>query len=495
MGIAFSTIEANIRTNTHHVEFDASRALTNLTAVKPHRVLVAGIKLSTGTVAELIPKQVISADGSQSDAFWGLGSQISEMIRAAKLANETLELWGIGIDELSGGTAGTTTVTFTGTATATGTIHMHIAGHYVPVAIASGDAATAVATKVDTAIKAHAKYTRMPFTSGAASSVVTLTMRWKGVDQAPVVVNYNDEELPAGIASAVVAEGVAGAGNPDIGEIITAIAAEQFDTIIVPWNDATNYAALNTELAARYGGGLSGQNEGCAFIAYSGTHAATTTFGNSMNSKHITCMATNVTPTPSWIWAAADGMVDASEPVASRPRQTLPIPGVLPAKRTARWTDQQRNLLLYDGLATHTVDQAGQCYVERHTTTYQTNAQSVADPTFLDVTTLRTLYAIRYSRRTAVSRDFPRHLLGEDGADQPVGLPIVTPNSMKAHGVAQFISWANAGWVSLSALPQFIDEYQVIQDPTNVNRLQELMPPKLMNQFRGLSGQVQFLLA
>ncbi|MDD9969596.1 MAG: hypothetical protein OXR73_25350 [Myxococcales bacterium] len=109
---------------------------------------------------------------------------------------------------------------------------------------------------------------------------------------------------------------------------------------------------------------------------------------------------------------------------------------------------------------------------------------------------MRTLHAIRYSSRSQVSIGFPRHLLADDDPDNPPPplLPVATPNTVPAHGIGQFGTWAAAGWVEPSNVAQVIDEYLVICDPSDTDRMQERMGPNLMNAFRGLSGQVQFIL-
>lgn len=487
-GISFNSIVGNIRTNTNHLEVDASRAVQGLSSRK-HVILAMGTKLPTGTVAELVPKPVLSGD--QADEFFGVGSPLAESIRAGKAANSDTELWAVGIDANAGGTAGTIAATVVGTMTSDGTIAMYIAGRYVAVGVLDGDDAEDIADAIVAAYNAHPQAARMPFTVANVLGVITFTMKWAGVEVADVRFNYNDSDaFPPGITSIVVAAGVAGAGNPDVAEIITAIGDEWYDTFINPWTDDTNQLLLETELERRFGGMV--QLEGLAFGAFVGTHGDTSTEGNARNSKHHCIMGANESPTPVWVWAAVTGFVDAFEPDPARPRQTLSLPGCLPAKRTSIWKQSERNTHLFDGISTHVVDQSGAVTIERLITTYQTNSLNVPDASFLDVTTLRTLAAIRFDRRSAIALSFPRHKLMDDGQALPPGQPIATPNGIKAHGLAQFERWQASGWVE--NFDQFKDEYIVIRDPGDVNRIQEQMSPDLMNQFRGLSGQIQYLL-
>jgi phage tail sheath gpL-like len=60
----------------------------------------------------------------------------------------------------------------------------------------------------------------------------------------------------------------------------------------------------------------------------------------------------------------------------ARPFQTLALPGVLPPAQADRFTRQERDLLLRDGISTFTVDQGGNVLIERVVTTYQTNASA-----------------------------------------------------------------------------------------------------------------------
>lgn len=489
MSVAFTTIAGGIRTNTNHAEFDSSRAVTGA-LVRQHKILGLGIRLSTGTAAALELKQVLSGD--QGEVYHGVGSMLGEMVRYGKKANGQTEFWSIGINALGGGTAGAKTLTFTGPASAQATLALYIAGRYVAVGIASGDAASAIATKVNAAIQAHPEYMRMPFTSAVVGAVVTLTMRWAGVDVADVRVNYNSaDQLPAGVG-VVIATSVVGAGNPDIQAILTAIGdVTQYDTILMPFTDAPNLTALETELAERWGG--MSQIDGHAFAAVHGTHGVASTLGSSRNSKHICVQGTNLSPTPPWIWAAVFGVVDAFERDPARPRQTLPLPGILPAVSTALWGQADRNLLLYDGIATHVVDPGGNVTLGRSVTTYQVNAQGVPDTAYLDVETLRSLSFIRYDGNASVSLAYPRCKLAKDGAPTPPGQPIMTPSTMRGHLGSRYDIWAGLGVVEAGSKQRFMDELIVEIDPTDPNRLVAQGGPDLMNQFRGMSIQWQYI--
>ena len=114
------------------------------------------------------------------------------------------------------------------------------------------------------------------------------------------------------------------------------------------------------------------------------------------------------------------------------------------------------------------------------------------DTAFLDVTTMRTLAFLRFGVRSMISTRFPRHKLADDGAKLPPGQPIVTPSVIKAAILELFGQWELAGLVEDPA--QFADELVVIRSSSDPNRVEAQLGPNLMNQFRGLSAQIQFLL-
>lgn len=487
--IPFRTIAASdqIRTHTNAIEYDSSRAVQG--AGRRHKILVMGIKLSAGTLAELVPQRCYSGD--QADALWGVGSQLAEMIRSAKKANDVTELWGIGIDPLSGGTAGTKTITVTVTTALAGTIHLYIEGlYYVPVAVAAGAVQNDIATAIDTAIKAHGQYGRMAFTSSVATNVVTLTMKWKGVEVPDARVNYNDgDALPGGV-SVAIANAVAGAGNPNIASIITAIAADQYDTIVCPWTDATNMTAFKTELLRRWNGQVKKWTHG--FISTAETHANSNTTGNAHNSPHLTYMPANLSPSASWRWAAVTGALNALQSNVALPNVGFFMPDCMAPARSAVWIESERNTLYFEGCSGYVVDSSRQVYTERLTTTYKATALGTDDWAFLDIEKPRTLAAIMYDLDSSVALTFPRHLLMNDGGDIPANLPVVTPKRMDAHIIKRWGVWRDNGWVDASSFAQFKSVLLTLRPDSSRTRLESDLGPALSDQFRGLSAKVAF---
>ncbi len=216
--------------------------------------------------------------------------------------------------------------------------------------------------------------------------------------------------------------------------------------------------------------------------------------GNARNGHLGTCMPTGASPTPPWIWAAVYAVV-ASASLANdpaRPLQSLTLPGVLPPSRGDRWTMEERNLLLYDGLSTFTVDSGGNVLIERAITTYQKNTYDLADPSYLDVTTPATLSYIRYATRARITQKFPRHKLADDGTRFGAGQAIVTPSIVRAELLALFRELEAKGLVE--NFDQYKQDLVVERNADDRNRLDVLSPPDLVNQLRIFAEQIQFIL-
>jgi phage tail sheath gpL-like len=413
------------------------------------------------------------------------------MIKAAKAANSFTPMFATSLDDDGGATAKTTTCTFSGTATAAGTIYGYVHGVRVTAAVASGDAATVVSAAWDAALTATTKELQM--SNAEATGVVTLTARNAGAEGEyfDVRFNYYDgEEFPAGITCAVAA-GTSGATNPDITTAIAAIGDIQYHTIISGYTDATNLTALETELTARWA--ALAENDGHAFQGVTGNLSAHTTLGSARNSAYSTIMGGGLSPTTPWEWASVAGAIDAFEPDPARPRQTLRLPGLLAPAREVQFTRTERETLLNNGIATHVADNAGNVYVERMITTFQTDALSNASTVFLDITTPRTLSRLRFDWRTRISAKYPRHKLADDGTLFAPGQPVVTPNVIRAEAHDLFLNaWEPQGLVE--GYDQFADDLIVERNAGDVNRLDCQLCPDLMNQLRITATQISFLL-
>lgn len=482
------TIPTNLRAPILAVGFDSSRAFQGPALLEYQSLLIGG-RTTGGTVAELIISRITSAD--EAGEKFGVGSQLHNMAERWFQNNKFTPTYMVALDDDVAGVPATGTVTFTGTATAAGTIYLYVGGRRITAAVAVDDAAADVATTVAAAVTAA---TSLPVLPTPAAGVVTLDAKNDGEpgNDIDVRLNYNEgEELPAGITAAIVAM-ASGATNPDIQSVIDILGDAWYNIIVAPYVDATNLTAIETELADRFG--ATEMIDGVYFAAKDDTLGNLATFGNGRNSPHVEAAeATDVISTPYELAAAIAGQV-AAEGAAdpARPFQTLALQGIVPAPITERFTYTERNSLLFDGIATVQVDQAGVVRIERCITMYQLNDASAADIAYLNVNTLLTLMYIRYDWRAHILTKYPRAKLADDGVRAAPGQSIMTPKIGKAEALAKFRQWEELGLVE--NFDQFKNDLTCVRSSTDPDRLEWVLPPDLVNQFRVGGSVIQFLL-
>lgn len=494
MTIAMNDIPDLLRVPLTYVEFDNSRAIS-ATPDMPYKLMVFGSKLASTPAEALVPVRVLSAD--HAEQLFGVGSMLAAMFRGLKGADRLVETWAIPLDDAAAGVkaTGSVTIGLAGTpALASGQLALYVGGQRIAVAVSATDTAAAVATRLAAAINNEARLPVTAAVNGGTPSKVDITARHKGAfgNDIDLRVNYRPEDaLPIGLTATVVAM-ASGAGNPDITPALAALGDEWWNQVVMPYNDSTNLSLLRDELAGRWG--PTRMVDSMAVLAYRGTHAQTSTFATQWNSQLFTVMGTGISPTAPWVWAAVNAVVMARslsiDP--ARPLQTLIMQGVLPPSVGVRWNLEERNLLLFDGVSTFSVDAGGLVRIERQITTYRVNSYGLPDPSYLDVTTPATLSYLRYSLRARIQQKFPRHKLADDGTNYGPGQPIVTPAIIRIELLSLFAEWQEAGLVE--DFEQFKHELIVERDANNRNRVNVLMGPNLMNQFNILAAQIQFVL-
>lgn len=487
--VSFNEIPAQTLVPFVYAEFDSSKAEQG-PAVQPYKLLVIGQRLTAGTVLALVPTLITSAD--QAGKYFGRGSMLHNMAERLFANNRETEAWFVALDDNGAGVQASGTITVTGPATAAGTIAVYIAGRRVQVGVASGDVQNTIAAAIAAAINA---LDTLPVTAAAATNVVTITARHKGLTGNYIDVRHSvatSEKLPTGIALAIVAM-ASGATNPTVGASLWNVLGEtHYNIWAYPYTDSTNLTALATELESR--AGPQRAIEALALTAASDTLANLITLGNTLNSRYLSVSGAEKPMSPPWEWAAASAGNAAKYGQAdpARPWQTLPLYGIVPPVAVDLFTMQERELLLADGISTFNVDQAGVARMERYVTTRQTNDNGAPDASFRDCMTPLTLGYLRWDLRRRLMNRFPRHKLANDGIAYGPGQAIVTPTIAKLEIIAAFDAWAQLGLVE--EREQFKKDLIVVRSATNPNRLDVLMPPDLVNQLMVTAVQIQFRL-
>ena len=120
---------------------------------------------------------------------------------------------------------------------------------------------------------------------------------------------------------------------------------------------------------------------------------------------------------------------------------------VMPPTNAGRFSLDERNSFLHDGLATFTVDDSETVLTERLVTTYQETASGVPDDSYLDIETLLTAQVCMQDMRTYLASLYGRYILVADGTKIPAGAQATTAQLISASAVARYRWQATQLWV------------------------------------------------
>lgn len=485
--VSFNEIPDNIRVPGIYIEIDPSKAASG-GAVMERRLLLIGQRLTNSAVPALNAVRLGSQAGDQAAQAFGQGSMLHGMAAAARNADDYVDIWAIALDDDAAGAAAAGTITLTGAPIATGALALYIGGAQVRIAVVAGESVATLATRLADTLNANAD---LPVTAAAVDGVVSLTCKWKGEtgNDLDVRPNYYGEQTPAGITVAITPM-AGGAANPSIVSVIDAIAGTQYYSIVCPYLDGPNLLALEEEMTDRFG--PMEPLTGHVFNAKAGNHAQLTTWGNSRNSPHISTLGLYDMPTAPWVaaavWATVAESSGANDP--ARPFRSLPLPGVLPPPEKSRFTRPERNLALYDGISTFTVDAGGRVLIETIITNYQSNSFGLPDISLLRLETKWTVDLVRFRFNAAVARDYPRHKLGDVAVP---GQAYATPTIVRATLIAEAIKLATEDGL-IEDIAGFKRDLLIKRSTQNPNRMNAVLPPNLVNQFDIFAAAVQYRL-
>lgn len=489
--ITFDTIPGGLREGGIFIEIDPSMAVSGPSQMQ-RKLLLIGQKLPTGTAA--VTTALRFTAGGQADDLFGQGSMLALMAAGTekvKALYGPVDTWAIALDDLPAGVAASGTFAITGAVTQSDVLTVYIAGEQVRAAATLGDTATALAAKLAAAINA---IPALPVTAVAAAGDVKVTARNKGLlgNGIELATSYYQEDaLPAGITIAVTAM-TGGAGNPDVLAALAAITEDQFYSIVDPYTDSANLATAEADMATRWGG--MNMKTGHIFNSIDGTHAALTTFGSGRNSPHMSTWGLKGCPTWAPVraaaWAAVCEYHGAIDPAL--PLRNLVVPGVKPPRLKDRFTFDERNLLLFDGISTTSVDAGGNVILSRTITNYQKSTNGADDESLLRLETKWTVDYLRYDIKQLIALRYPRHKLVDDDTKIAPGQKYFRCKDGRALLIARFAEWEEMGLVE--DREQFKRDLLLVRSKTDKDRVNAVIPPNLVNQFITLAAAVQYRL-
>ena len=407
--------------------------------------------------------------------------------------NDYADAYFIAMEDPGAGTAAAATLVFAVGTSVAGTIYLTVAGVQIQVGVAASTTPETIATATAAAINANLDLPVTAVVDGTDAKQVNVTCRHKGTIGNSLDIRHSyfeGQDLPSGV-TLTVTNFVGGTGEPDLLNAIAGLPDEQYHVVAFPYTDAALLTTMEAELLDRFG--PTRMKQSVAFSVSNVAHGAVTSLGQSRNSHLLSIMSSYGSPTPTWSWAAAlAGVIAGAGAIdPARPFQGLNLVGLLAPLPEDRMLDTERNLLLYDGIATSRVAAGGMVVIERMITTYTKNALGVDDTAFLDVNSLLTVDRLRFELRVRFGLRYARSKLGEDGGGYGVGQKILTPKGARAEVIALFDEWLERGLVE--GPDQFAADLIVERNALDPNRLDIHLSPNLMNGLRVVGAQISFL--
>lgn len=382
------------------------------------------------------------------------------------------------------GAGATATATVSGGGLATVTITAPGAGYSLPPAITitpnPADAGAAGATI--TAAITRDKLQIVSRNTGSAGGDLSVFVGW-----------HDDEVAPPGL-TVTATKTQAGAGDPDMGMALAALAGGDYATLIIPYSSSAAMEDIESFLTEQ--NDQRKETDGVAWVGVRGTYAAVRAWADGRNSKWVTALGVPETRAAVCEWVAAFAarqhaalMVDPSRPVTTLQPQRAPAA----PKPERRYTGDEREQLLRNGISTFTVDPGGAVAVERTVMTYRVDAFGQPDYRWLDITEPAQARYIRRQITAALRAAYPNHKLFGDSSPPPrVGQAYARPKDVKRVIVARAaLMKADGVCFDEESFQRFAAELRVGRSSTNRNAVVAAAPWSSIPGLYGIFVQIR----
>jgi len=282
----------------------------------------------------------------------------------------------------------------------------------------------------------------------------------------------------------------------DLADHIAVIPDEVISIFINPYastGDLTNYNLLKTELETRFT--ATEQLEGVQFVSEDGTTANIDTALDGFNEFQTVMLDAGYNrATPRYLQIAALAGVVAStvyaDPVIPMMNKTLKSVIAEPEQYKRKQFPDRNDILKAGGAATKVNRNTGTVQTESIVTTYTTNSQGLPDQSYRYLNTVLTASYLRQSALRFIRVNYDNYKLGDDPYEGKEGQRIVTPLIMRASLLAWYKELQDLAIVENYA--EFETSLVVVRN--GQERLDAIINPDLVNQFRLLGGRISFLL-
>ena len=460
------------------MEFDASNAFSG-SSTTPITGLIIGQKLAAGT--GLVDTKYLVSRADEVAIHAGFGSQAHRMALKYFKNNNITTTYLIMQDDAATSTAAVQATTIAGTATKAGELDIYINGDRYAVPVAIDDTAAVIGALAVTVIEDNISASVVPT---FLTDTLTLTAKNKGINAGDMDVrlNYNSgEAVPTGLT---VTPGAVTPGtvDPDAADVIAAIGETWFNVIANPYIDNTNLNLI--EDFAEANDDIMVQRDGYWYCAKRATRSEMITFGAdtaNRNSRFVITVPSYMRMETTYELAAglAGATADSLQNDIGQPLHRMTLSGFNVLSEDDLWTGTERNQLAVNGIATLTDSNGVQ--TESTVTMYLKNSAGAPDVAYQYQNTCFILMDLRYSFVNWILSKYPRARLGNNADVVKSGIQIMTPSTGKAEAVAWFKVKERDGLVE--DVDAFKAQLVTARDTNNVNRMNWLLPPDLMNQF------------
>lgn len=405
MSVTFKKIPTSLRKPGCYIEFNIDQASAGLPS-GVNKCLLLGQKTSAGTATVNVPYEIYT----ESDAitYFGAGSILHQMVRAALKANGYVVLYAVAVTDAAESVAAAGTITFTGPATAAGLLNINIGNITLQKSVAVDETAAEIAADVAELVNDKVL---LPVTATVAEGVVTLTAKNKGTLGNAIVISYTN--TASGITVTVTAM-TGGLVDPDLEAVLTAIKATRWHLIASPYFDTTSLGDLKTHIEA-----VSDpveQKGGVVIFPYVGTLAnAETLTANYSSSGRMVCIYLRGTASLPWELSAA-----AASRISGEEDPALPLDGVVLENIAApaiadRLLRTEQETCLHNGITPCEVNSKTEVELVRVITTFTQTDSGVASAALLDISKIRCLDYTREAVRDMIKTKYSQAKLDEDG--------------------------------------------------------------------------------
>ncbi|MCK3654913.1 phage tail protein [Pasteurellaceae bacterium Macca] len=468
--IEFNQIPGSLRKPGVYSEYNTSGAVTAL-PVNPQEVLIIAPQTTElNRVAFSAPVKLFS--DVEAEKIFGGGSVAHLMVRQALRNNANIRLTVIGLADHSAGVAATGSFTLSGSASHAGTLTAMIAGQRYELAISKGEADSALATRLGALINATLD---SPVKASVQEKVVNLTAKCKGEIGNEITL---DGEITAEGLNLNTAAMNGGEKNAELAGALASVAGSHFHILVSPFSDTANATALREHLENI--SAPTAKKPAIGVMGWRGTLATGTTFTSALNSERLTVAWYRGAIESNAMLAAGYAAVIAGEEDPARPLNTLEIKGLTVVGSQFVPTFSEFNQALYNGLTPLEVVNH-RVRIMRAITTYTKSATNTDDPSWLDLTTLRTLDYVRKAIEQRIELRFPRSKLHAR-----------IPQKVRSEILDVLYRLEEAEII------ENVDEHKgkllVVRNGEDVNRLDTVVPADVVNGLHVVGNRIDLIL-